>query len=62
MFMQIRENCELNEIESMDQKWQLDVLIGHGLKNEKGTKIRKLVVNYMKKPNELEIVASQNLA
>ena len=52
MFDQIRDRCQLEYAETMDEDWQLDVLIGHGWK-EKGKEIREIVLEYMKKANEI---------
>ena len=53
MFEKIRnEVIELEDIEKMDEEWQLEVLIGVGWKN-KGKDIRKIVCEYIKKAYEI---------
>ena len=52
MFTKIREECELEYVENMNEEWQLNVLIGIGWKN-KGKEIREIVVEYIRKANEI---------
>ena len=48
MFDRIRQECKLDFIETMDEGWQMNVLIGIGWR-KKGAEIRKIVLDYMKK-------------
>ena len=48
MFARIREECELEYVESMEEEWQLNVLIGVGWRKE-GKEIREIVSDYTKK-------------
>jgi len=52
MFARIREECELEYVENMNEEWQINILIGIGWK-EKGKEIREIVLEYMKKANEI---------
>ena len=52
MFVQIREKCQLEYVEMMNQDWQLEIMIGVGLR-EKGKQIREIVLEYIKKANEI---------
>jgi len=52
MFAKIREECNLEYIENMDDEWQLNILIGVGWK-EKGKQVREIVVDYLRKANEI---------
>ena len=49
MFAKIREECKL---EYMDDERQLNILIGVGWK-EKGKQVREIVVDYLRKANEI---------
>jgi len=51
-FARIREECELEYAESMGEEWQMHVLIGIGWRKQ-GTKIRKIVVEYIRKANKI---------
>ena len=48
MFERIRQESELEEAESMDLDWQMQLLIGVGWKS-KEEEIRKIVLEYIKK-------------
>jgi hypothetical protein len=48
MFMRIREECQLEDIEKMDLDWQLQLLIGVGWR-KKGRQIREIVLDYISK-------------
>ena len=48
MFARIREECELDYVESMEEEWQLNILIGIGWR-KKSKKIREIVFEYLKK-------------
>ena len=52
MFVQIRERCQLEYVEMMNQDRQLEIMIGTGLR-EKGKQIREIVLEYLKKANEI---------
>ena len=52
MFARIREECELEYVESMDEEWQIELLIGIGWR-KKGKEIREIVVDYIRKANEI---------
>ena len=45
MFAKIREECELEYVESMEEDWQLNVLIGIGWRKQ-GKEIREIVLDY----------------
>ena len=45
MFARIREECELEHVESMDEEWQLNLLIGIGWR-KKGTYKRDCIRVY----------------
>ena len=51
MFDKIRESCEV-DVEIMDQDSQIDILIGIGWR-KKGKEIRQVVVDYIRKANEI---------
>ena len=51
MFVRIREECELEYAESMEEEWQLNVLIGVGWR-KKGKELREIVLEYIKKAYE----------
>ena len=52
MFEQIRQDCELVEVEQMSEEWQLQILIGIGWKS-KEKEIRRIVLDYTKKAYEI---------
>ena len=52
MFDRIRKECELEYVESMEEEWQLHVLIGIGWR-KKGKQIRNIVLEYMRKAYEI---------
>ena len=53
MFKKIREEIsELEYVESMEEEWQLNVLIGIGWR-KKEKQIREIVLNYIRKANEI---------
>ena len=52
MFARIREECELEYVESMDEEWQLNILIGIGWRG-KEKEIREIVIEYIRKANEI---------
>ena len=52
MFARIREECELEHVESMDEEWQLNLLIGIGWR-KKGKHIREIVLEYIRKAYDI---------
>ena len=52
MFVRIREECQLEYVEFMDEEWQLHVLIGVGWR-KKERKVREIVLEYMRKAYEV---------
>jgi len=52
MFRKIRERCEIDNVERLDEEYQLQILIGVGLR-EKEREIREIVLDYMKKAYEI---------
>ena len=52
MFEKIRQECKLEYVESMNEDWQLGVLIGQGLRNNRD-KIQNTVMEYMKNANKI---------
>ena len=52
MFERIREECELEHAESMDEDWQLQGLIGIGWR-KKSKQIRRIVLEYIRKAYEI---------
>jgi hypothetical protein len=48
MYARISEECELEHVESMDEEWQIQLLIGVGWR-EKNKRIRKIVLEYIRK-------------
>jgi hypothetical protein len=52
MFRKIREEVGLEFIESMQEEWQLQVMIGVGWR-EGGKEIRRIVLEYIKKAYEV---------
>ena len=52
MFERIKSECELENIENMDEEWQLNLLIGIGWRN-KEIEISEIVVDYIRKANEI---------
>ena len=52
MFARIREECELDYVESMDEEWQLNILIGIGWRGIERD-IREIVIEYIRKANEI---------
>ena len=52
MFRRIREEAELEYAESMDEEWQMNVLIGVGWR-KKGREIREIVLEYIRKAYDI---------
>jgi hypothetical protein len=52
MFERIREECKLEYVESMDEEWQMNVLIGIGWRKE-SRKIREIVLEYIRKAYDI---------
>ena len=52
MFRRIAVECNLEYVESMDDEWQMNVLIGVGWRN-KGKEIREIVLEYVRKAYEV---------
>src|ERR1700722_6742460 len=52
MFARIRGECELEYVESMDEEWQLNILIGIGWRGIE-REIRDIVIEYIRKANEI---------
>ena len=52
MFVRIKQECEIRNIEYMDEEWQFHTLIGVGYR-DKNKEIRKIVINYIKEANKI---------
>ena len=52
MFSRIAVECELEYVESMEEEWQMNVLIGIGWR-KKGREIREIVLEYIRKAYEI---------
>ena len=52
MFDKIREECNLDYVENMNEEWQMNVLIGVGWK-KKGKEIREIGLEYIRKAYEI---------
>ena len=50
--LQELEECELDYVESMDEEWQLNILIGIGWRGIERD-IREIVIEYIRKANEI---------
>jgi hypothetical protein len=52
MFERIREECELEYVEEMNEEWQLNILIGIGWRKQ-SKDIREIVIEYIRKAFEI---------
>ena len=52
MFERIKDECELEYVEEMDEEWQMNVLIGIGWR-KKSKRIREIVLEYVCKAYEI---------
>jgi hypothetical protein len=52
MYNRIRQECQIEYIEYMNEEWQLNILIGIGWRN-KEKEIREIVVEYIRKANAI---------
>ena len=52
MFKRLREECRLEYAESMEENWQMNVLIGVGWKKE-NRKIREIVLEEIRKAYDI---------
>jgi hypothetical protein len=52
MFERLKKECELEDIERMNEEWQMNILIGVGWR-KKGKEIREIVLKYIMKAYEI---------
>ena len=52
MFIRIKQECKIANIEYMDEEWQFHILIGVGYR-DRNKEIRKIVINYIKEANKI---------
>jgi hypothetical protein len=53
MYDRISEECEIDHLEERDETEQIQIVLGTVERRRKGKELRRIVVDYIKKANEI---------